>query len=114
MPRARRSNQAKPCGTCYSDAYRIARELQKASGSDIDDTDILLVHGTVWPDDSEKRFGHAWVEIDSEEMVVEPEHNTSFNRTVFYSALDAKAKHKYTVHEAMITMVRNGHMGPWR
>jgi hypothetical protein len=94
-----------PLGMCFQYAYQYMR---KNGGT--------VVHSTVHDPWDHHAFEHAWVEKDGmvydwQNMVLrdtgpQPEKK-------FYEMWKPKNIRKFTDEEAMISLARNGHYGPW-
>ena len=118
------------CGKCFSWAYR--RVLK---GGPL----LTLVHGTTFVPFLGKRIGHAWIEtkkrvfdwqnhesqdrkhalvniglwVDVDDKTKVEYYRKGFPKKLYYKMTKAKVDKTYKKHEAMLTMVKNKHMGPW-
>jgi hypothetical protein len=93
-------------GLCYTAALRWAREAE--------DTDWLVVHGTVLSQRAGKRIEHAWCERGG--LVVDlamPVGARVIQRERYYRVVQPEVRKVYTSEEAMLLAIKNRHDGPW-
>ena len=91
------------CGMCFRTAYRYV----------MDHSGTELVHGRYQDDFGRKVKNHAWVEKGNK--LIDPEWGGKWidKRKLKQGGFLYIEEARYTDEEAMITMVRNRHMGPW-
>lgn len=94
-------------GDCFVAAYRYLVSVADAEHH-------RLVHGVV----THSRDGvitHAWVERDSDHMVIDPSNGRLVERHLadYYSALGVADVRTYDASEAVRHNARTGHCGPW-
>jgi len=95
-------------GTCYQDAFRFAMDTPSNCESD-----VRLVHGTVYSTHFKCRINHAWVEMGGGDVVIDSTINFLGRATKYYDFAEAEAAVKYTKREMSKAAVRTGHFGPW-
>lgn len=95
-------------GGCYWKAgeYMLHRKVR---GSDLSDTSVALVHGTVG--DGVNKIGHAWVEVG--DKIFDGTKQQFFDKADYLKKMNAVVEHRYTPVEAFKWMARQKHYGPW-
>ena len=107
-------NEVIACGECFPFATKHATEI-KADGI-IPEDKIFVVHATVQPENYPRRYWHAWVETEERVHDWQMRHVTgqiSMPRDQFYKEMNPQNIKKYGPREALQTMIKSGHHGPW-
>jgi hypothetical protein len=93
-------------GLCYTAAIAWATEAEE--------TDWLVVHGTVLSNNDEKRIDHAWCERgDSVVDLARPIGARLIEREEYYRVAKPDVRKRYSSEDAMILSIKNRHDGPW-
>jgi hypothetical protein len=93
------------CGDCFKVAGR--------NMIDADDESIVLVHGTVTNIEG-KTFPHAWNEIGDTVIDNSENRGISMPTSQYYELMNVQDPVKYERVDAIRTMARNRHWGPWK
>lgn len=92
-------------GLCYTAALTWAEEAEE---------DWLIVHGTVWSDQLQKRIEHAWCERVG--FVVDlalPVGRRIVPKETYYGAAKPVVSKTYSADEAQRLALKHRHDGPW-
>lgn len=92
-------------GLCYTAVLAWVRES---------DEDWLVVHGTVWSEELEKRIDHAWCE--RKDFVVEmtlPVEHRIIAKDTYYRTTKPEVRKIYSGEEARDLALKHKHDGPW-
>ena len=79
-----------------------------------EEDDWLLVHGTVLCNVSSNRIDHAWCERG--DIVVDltfPVGSQIVERERYYQVFKPEVEKTYSMDEALLLSIKNGHQGPW-
>lgn len=93
-------------GLCYTAALKWASTKQNEKW--------LVVHGTLYSHEEEKRIDHAWCECG--EKVVDltmPVEARMIERAKYYSFLEVQVSRRYSADDALLLSFKNRHDGPW-
>lgn len=93
-------------GLCYSAAMRWITTTK--------DSGWQVVHGTVFSGELEKRIEHAWCERG--DVIVDlamPVEVRVIDRHTYYKTIQPEVGRVYSVEDALVLSIRNGHHGPW-
>ncbi len=89
-------------GLCYELSYRYV----------VNHPDAELIHGITTNRKTDNRtLDHAWVEYD--DKVFDPVIGREFQKEYYYHIYNPIVNKRYSHYDAMITMLRYNHMGPW-
>jgi hypothetical protein len=88
-------------GLCYELAYKFIKNHPEAK----------LIHGSIRGSGEEKRIRHAWVEVG--DKIFDPVMNKMVPKWLYEEQFNAQPEKIYTHEEALISLVKNRHYGPW-
>ena len=92
-------------GLCYTAALTWAKEAEE---------DWLVVHGTVWSEELERRIDHAWCERENfvVEMTLPVEHRI-IAKDSYYRTTKPEVRKIYSLDQARGLSLKHRHDGPW-
>jgi hypothetical protein len=98
-------NERNWTGLCYTAVLAWVREAEE---------EWLVVHGTVWSEELERRIDHAWCEREDfvVEMTLPVEHRIIAKET-FYRTTKPEVRKIYSGEEARELALKHKHDGPW-
>ncbi len=93
-------------GLCYSAAMRWITATK--------DSGWLVVHGTVFSGELEKRIEHAWCERGDiiVDLAMHPQVRV-IDRYTYYRTIRPEISNVYSSTDALMLSLRNRHQGPW-
>lgn len=95
-------------GRCYELSLRLLL-------ANLDEPDILLVHGETRSSDPHAvggRMDHAWVEVGYF-VYDRSARDQPFHRALYYLDGQVSELTKYSAHQAAVMFSEHGHWGPW-
>jgi hypothetical protein len=94
-------------GDCYRQAYHRLMELHGEA-----EPGIELCHG--WITNPNGTFGHAWVELQGGQWVIETTAGgAAFEADYYHATLKVSGVIRYSPLAARVAMIGHGHFGPW-
>ncbi|MEQ8853631.1 hypothetical protein [Gimesia sp.] len=104
-------NASRKHGSCFEFAYKA---LLRGVGEELDDGELVLVHGFVLTNSTEYT-GHAWLETDNHAIdcgAMTKEFDLR-DKKAFYKHAKVKSPKKFTRSEAANKFIELEYFGPW-
>ena len=98
-----------PTGDCFEAAGKFISHPAVVDYPD----DYLLVHGNIAKLRQDEPVNHAWIEEGDFVHEVSGGRREVFSKKSYYEHLGITNVRTYTVEQALLLLVREGHWGPW-